>query len=807
MWHMGRRIHAATILVAFATAFFTGAAAAALADAGPPLAHRHPPRNRRAAAGERRGGQPPFARPSELGGSTRVEIFAEELDTIRFPAAALDAELVALLKKKHSARPPHIVVAFTINALAFAERHHEELWPAATLIFMGINERELSTARGLHAATGVVLRRQTAKTIELGLHLLPRTSHVVLVGGVSDWDRRTMALAKEDMVRFAGRLRIEYLENMPFAQILKRVQELREGSLLLPISMFRDSGGQSFVPSDAFTRLSEAAAVPNLSVVSTRMGRGMLGGHLLRYRDQGREAGQLTLEILGGRDARSLPVRVPESGCVVDWRQLRRWSIPLNRVPAECEIRYREYTLWEQHWATIVGLAAIILLQAALISVLVLQHRRRRLAEREAQSQRSQLAHAARLATVGELTASIAHEINQPLGAILSNADAAEILLESPEPDLAEVRQILADIRRDDERASAVIQRLRTLLARHELDWRRLDPNAVAREAIALISQEADRRGARLVEYLGSSVSPVKGDRVHLVQVMIILLMNALDAMEATPPARRQVVVSTADSNGMVEMAVRDAGAGIPAADFSRLFDSFFTTKEKGMGLGLSIARSIVEAHGGMIWAENTGRRRCRVPLPAGSGGMTAPPPAGRRDWSTCWTTTPRCARHSLACCARWATRFASTRAPRATSSSRSRTLPRASSSTWRMPEVGGLEIQDALARLHIPVPIIFLTGHGDIPMSVKAMRGGASDFLTKPVKREQIVAAVSTALERHAAGNASRAQRDEIKARYDSLTVREREVFHGVVAASSTSRSPRSSTSPSARSRPTVRK
>jgi C4-dicarboxylate-specific signal transduction histidine kinase len=108
------------------------------------------------------------------------------------------------------------------------------------------------------------------------------------------------------------------------------------------------------------------------------------------------------------------------------------------------------------------------------------------------------------------------------------------------------------------------------------------------------------------VEYLGSSVPEVKGDRVHLVQVMIILLINALDAMEATPPARRQIVVSTADSNGMVEVTVRDAGPGIPAADFSRLFDSFFTTKEKGMGLGLSIARSIVEAHGGIIWAENT---------------------------------------------------------------------------------------------------------------------------------------------------------------------------------------------------------
>ena len=167
------------------------------------------------------------------------------------------------------------------------------------------------------------------------------------------------------------------------------------------------------------------------------------------------------------------------------------------------------------------------------------------------------------------------------------------------------MRQILQDIRRDDERASAVIQRLRALLARHELDRRRLDPNAVVREAIALISQEADRRGTRLVEDLASSMPPVQGDRVHLVQVLIVLLMNAIDAMDGVLPTRRRIVVSTGIADSMVEIAVMDAGPGIPQADFSRLFDYFFTTKAKGMGLGLSIARSIVEAHGGRIWAEN----------------------------------------------------------------------------------------------------------------------------------------------------------------------------------------------------------
>ena len=536
---------------------------------------------------------------------TRVEIFAEELDTLRFPALQLDTDLVALLKKKHAARPPQIVVALGNNALEFAERHHDRLWPSATLMFMGLDERELAAARGAHAATGVVMRRQIGNTIALARRLLPETKRLVLVGGDSEWDRAAMAVAKEEASAYATRLEIEVLEGVSFAEIIRRLRELRAGTVVFPVSMFRDSKAQSFIPAEAFARMGEAANVPNISVIDELMGRRVLGGHLVRDSDQGREAGELALQILAGRDPRSLPVRVPDSGCQVDWAELRRWEIPLSRVPDDCDVRFRQYTFWEQNRATALAASAIFLVQALLISFLILQHRQRRRAEREAQRQHSQLAHAARLATVGELTASIAHEINQPLGAILSNADAAEILLESQEPDLDEVRQILSDIRRDDERASEVIQRLRALLTRRELDRHRLEPNAIAREAIALISQEADRRGARLVQALGSSMPPVQGDRVHLVQVMIILLLNALDAMEATPAAKRQLVVSTASTDGMVELSVKDAGTGIPAADFSRLFDSFFTTKAKGMGLGLSIARSIVEAHGGRIWAEN----------------------------------------------------------------------------------------------------------------------------------------------------------------------------------------------------------
>jgi PAS domain S-box-containing protein len=216
---------------------------------------------------------------------------------------------------------------------------------------------------------------------------------------------------------------------------------------------------------------------------------------------------------------------------------------------------------------------------------------------------RRELAHAARLAMVGELTASIAHEINQPLGAILSNADAAEMLLESSPAPLEEVRQILADIRKDDVRASEVIRRLRALLHKREMEAQPVDLNDTIQEVLRLVRGEAGRRVVAVEANLATDLPLVRGDKVHLQQVLLNLLLNGMEAMADAPGVRRITVRSSVDGNGLVEIAVSDTGPGIGADQLPRLFDPFFSTKKEGMGLGLSIARSLVEAHGGRIWA------------------------------------------------------------------------------------------------------------------------------------------------------------------------------------------------------------
>jgi PAS domain S-box-containing protein len=216
------------------------------------------------------------------------------------------------------------------------------------------------------------------------------------------------------------------------------------------------------------------------------------------------------------------------------------------------------------------------------------------------------LAHASRVAFLGELTALIAHEINQPLGAILSNADAAELLLESESPPLDEIRRILADIRNDDVRASEIIRHIRLLTRKRSMQREALELNGVAAEVVRLLEAEARRRNVSLHTEFTAVPAMIFGDRVHLQQVLMNLILNGIEAMADTPEAERRLLIRTATiAERRVELSVIDSGKGIPREKLPRLFDSFFTTKEDGMGLGLAIARSIIDAHLGRISAEN----------------------------------------------------------------------------------------------------------------------------------------------------------------------------------------------------------
>jgi PAS domain S-box-containing protein len=229
----------------------------------------------------------------------------------------------------------------------------------------------------------------------------------------------------------------------------------------------------------------------------------------------------------------------------------------------------------------------------------------RKNAESELERNRQELAHVTRISTLGELAASLAHELNQPLTAILSNAQAAQRFLAANPEDLAEVREILNDIVQDDSRASEIIQRMRALVRKEELAVAPLDIADVVRDVIALVHSDAILHGVRILFELSTELPPVRGDRVQLQQVVLNLLLNAFDAMKDCCGAERCAEVrAERDGAGMVRVAVGDCGVGL-SGKLDKIFKPFYTTKREGLGMGLSISRSIIDAHGGCLWAEN----------------------------------------------------------------------------------------------------------------------------------------------------------------------------------------------------------
>ena len=250
----------------------------------------------------------------------------------------------------------------------------------------------------------------------------------------------------------------------------------------------------------------------------------------------------------------------------------------------------------------------------------------RKQAEHETQRLRQEIAHAGRVSILGQLASGLAHEINQPLAAILRNAEAAELFLQHPSPDLDEIRAILSDIRSDDERAGHVIDRMRGMLKGQPPNAGRLDMGALVGDVAALVRVDAATRQVKLDVDVPVDLPHVRGDRVQVQQVLLNLILNGMDALHGTRLEDRRIdVTARVDGAQHMEIAVGDAGHGIPADTLARIFDPFFTTKPNGMGIGLAVSRTIVEAHGGRLWAENRngGGAAFRFTLPIAEEGAT----------------------------------------------------------------------------------------------------------------------------------------------------------------------------------------
>jgi signal transduction histidine kinase len=412
---------------------------------------------------------------------------------------------------------------------------------------------------------------------------------------------------QREVAAFTNRITFTYFNELSLDAMCRRSATLPPNSAVYYGMLWVDGAGVPHDEESALKALHASANAPIFGLFEEELGSGIVGGNLISLERWGKRIADAAVRILDGEPLERINIEPVEPGApVYDWRELQRWDIDATRLPPGSKIRFHQPTLWEQYKWRIVGVILLCVAEAMLIFALLVQLRRRRQAEFAQQRSRDELAHIARVSTMGQLTSTLAHEINQPLGAILRNTEAAELFLQKRPPDFEELRTILADIRRDNQRAGDVIDRLRTMLKRRELQFEPISLKSLVDQMVNLTQAELESRKIRLQVEMPHDLPPVRGDRVQLQQVLLNLIFNGADAMNDQPPGDRQLTVCARGKDGRtVEMAVSDRGHGIPAEMLAQIFHPFFTTKANGLGMGLAISQTIINTHGGRIWAEN----------------------------------------------------------------------------------------------------------------------------------------------------------------------------------------------------------
>jgi signal transduction histidine kinase len=556
------------------------------------------------------------------------EVYREAMDLSRFGSDLYKMQLRDFLQAKYANKKIDVTIAVLGPSLDFLLSYGEAIFPGTPIVFCGIDRKELGDRTLPPHVRGVLVKREFAPTIDLALRLHPGTDRLVVVAGTSEFDTRLLQQARQEFRPYEDRLHFTYLNTLPLDKVLAQLSQLPPHTIVLYTTFFQDGAGESFVPHDVVERVSAVASAPTYGFLDQYLGLGIVGGDLYSFSEHGTEAAKLALQVLAGTEpSRVQYSEVQANKLLFDWRQMRRWGISESALPAGSEILFRDPSAWDQYKMQILAATAAILIQGALIGWLLHERRYRRRAERATRDTMWELTQLNRMATAGELSATIAHEISQPLTSMVANADTALYLLSSENPDVGEARDALRDIVTSGHHASDVITSVRAMFRKDTEKKNPTDVNKFIRSVLGLVRSDLRKCSIECQVNLDEKLPPVIGNEVQLQQVTMNLVMNAIEAMSATEP-RVLSIKSVVTGHNTVRVSIEDTGSGIDPSNMDRIFKPLFTTKARGMGMGLSICRSIIESHDGRIWVSAGASRGSTFQFELPSSVPAANPPS-----------------------------------------------------------------------------------------------------------------------------------------------------------------------------------
>jgi signal transduction histidine kinase len=534
-----------------------------------------------------------------------LDITEHSLVTARSPDEDPEVPFVEYLRALFTKRSPDIIVSIGAPAAAFVQRHRQQLFATTPMVFSAVDQRRVQYSSLTANDAVVALRINYLAAIENILQVLPDTKNVTVVVGTSPIERFWKDAIAKEAAPLANRIKLSWTDELSFEELLRQASALPPQTAIFWELMIVDAAGVVHEGGTPLTRLHAIANAPIFSYDESFFGNEIVGGPLLLVADSGRQTAAVAIRILSGEKPSEIKVPVVQfASPMFDWRQMQRWGISESRLPLGSKIYFRDPTLWEQYQWQIVLIASVILVQAALIVGLLYEHRRRQIAEAHSLQRVNELARMNRFATAGELSASIAHEVRQPLSAISVSGEAGLRWLKREVPDFDEVRKALEAVIAESHHADHVLKSVRAMFKQEATARTKVNLNDLIQQIIAVAKGPIESNNIVVETNLTDGVPPiVMADAVQLQQVILNLVMNAVEAMSHSGEMRVLRLRTEPGPARTVVARVVDSGPHVDPEVVNKMFQPFFTTKSSGMGMGLAICKTIVEAHGGQLTA------------------------------------------------------------------------------------------------------------------------------------------------------------------------------------------------------------